>query len=172
MEPIPRPMAGKNARNVLTKAAWRKVRDIVLEEHDWACAVCHRFKRKGLHCHEKWDFKWLVRDSKNVPVMKLVGLQALCRLCHGAKHIGCSRQKKYLHKVKEHLRTDYGLDDEDLDRIESEFEKKAEKLSTKIPRELDLTYLNHEKFDEVHLMMNRMFSTNELGNCRPTSFDS
>jgi hypothetical protein len=134
--------------------------------------VCHRFKRKGLHCHEKWDFKWLVRDSTNVPVMKLVGLQALCRLCHGAKHIGCSRQKKYLHKVKEHLRTDYGLEDEDLDRIESEFEKKAERLSTKIPRELDLTYLNHEKFDEVHLMMNRMFSTNELGNCRPTSFDS
>ena len=161
MEPIPHPMAGKNARSVLTTEAWGKVRDIVLEEHSWTCAECHCIRLKGLHCHEVWDFASQVRHSKPVPVMKLVGLQALCWLCHGAKHIGCSRQKKYLHKVKQHLRQEYSMDDDDLDCLESDFYHKAESLKTTIPRELDLTYLNHEKFDEVHLMMNRMFSTNE-----------
>jgi hypothetical protein len=172
MEPIPYPMGGKNARSVLTKLAWRKVRDIVLQEHDWTCAMCRRVKKVGMHCHEVWDFKWLVRKSKPVPVMQLVGLQALCRLCHGAKHIGCSRQKKYLPKVKDQLRRDYGMKDTDLDRIESVFARKAESLKTTIPRELDLTYLNDVRFYEVQLMMNRRFTTNELPSCRGSSFDS
>jgi hypothetical protein len=43
---------------------------------------------------------------------------------------------------------------------------KAERLKTLIPRELDLTYLNHKRFGEVHKMMEREFSSNELRNCR------
>jgi len=42
-----------------------------------------------------------------------------------------------------------------------------------IVRELDLTYLNHERFVLVRAMMGgRMFSTNELGNYRETSENS
>jgi hypothetical protein len=95
--------------------------------------------------------------------MQLVGLQPLCWLCHGAKHIGCSRSKGILPQVKEHLRKVYRMKDEELDRIESEAAEKAERLKTRIPRELDLTYLNHERFGQVHQM---------LQNCRLTSFDS
>lgn len=70
------------------------------------------------------------------------------------------------------MRKVYGMKDEELDRIESEAAEKAERLKTKIPRELDLTYLNHERFGEVHQMMKRQFSRNELKNCRLTSFHS
>jgi hypothetical protein len=104
--------------------------------------------------------------------MKLVGLQSLCWLCHGAKHIACFKRKGILPQVKEQLQKVYGMKDEELDRIESDAKKIAIKLNTSISRERDLTYLNHERFADVHQIMGRQFSMNELHNCRVKSFNS
>lgn len=170
LEPIPRRMHGKNARNVLTKDAWDKVRNLVFEEHGWKCALCPMKTR--LECHEVWEYSWQQNGAKAVPIMRLVGLQSLCHLCHGAKHVGCSRWTGTLPQVKEHLRTYYGMTNQELDRIEAAAAELAQKLKTTIPRRLDLTYLNNERFGEVHQMMGRQFSTNEVANCRGTSLDS
>jgi hypothetical protein len=47
---------------------------------------------------------------------------------------------------KKALAASYGMKDQELDRIQSAAAEKAERLKTKIPRELDLNYLNHERF--------------------------
>ena len=172
-EPIPRVMWGKNARNVLSEEAWDVVRSIVLEEHDWKCALCGHSNTNNLECHEVWTYPWPRRGSKSVPVMKLVGLQSLCRYCHGAKHIGCSRWKGILPQVKKHLQRVYDITNDELNRLESDAAAEARKVSTRKARELDLTYLNHERFVLVREMMGgRMFGTNELHNCRDTGEDS
>lgn|GEM_PF-5547500 len=65
------------------------------------------------------------------------------------------------------------MQDDELDRLESEADAEVKKVKTTISRELDLTYLNHQRFLFVRLLMGgRMFGTNELGNCRDTSEDS
>jgi hypothetical protein len=171
-EPIPYPMGGKNARAVLSKSEWKAVREIVLEEHGWKCALCgYARNTANLHCHEVWQYPWEIRSfgkkSKNVPVMRLVGLQILCRFCHGAKHVGCPSNKEILPLIKEHLRRVYGMTEEELDQVESNAVAAVTPNETKIPRELDLTYLNQERFAQVREMMGgRVFSTNELANCR------
>ena len=91
------------------------------------------------------------------------------RYCHGAKHIGCSRWKGILPQVKKHLQRVYDITNDELDRLESDATAEAQKVSTWIARELDLTYLNHERFVLIRAMMGgRMFGTNELDNCRET----
>lgn len=171
-EPIPFVMWGKNARAVLSREAWDVLRNLVLEEHGWKCALCDHSNRKNLECHEVWKYHWR-RSQPPVPVMELVGLQSLCRYCHGAKHIGCSRKKGILPQVKKHLQRVYGMQDDELDRLESDADAEVQKVRTTISRELDLTYLNQERFLFVRLMMGgRMFGTNELDNCRDTSENS
>jgi hypothetical protein len=105
--------------------------------------------------------------------MELVGLQSLCRYCHGAKHIGCSRWKGILPQAKNHLQRVYGMTNDELDRLEIDADAEVAKVKNTLKRELDLTYLNHERFVEVRAMMGgRMFGTNELNNCRETSENS
>lgn len=43
-------------------------------------------------------------ESKNVPVMRLVGLQIFFRFYYGARHVGCSSNKEILPRIKNHLR--------------------------------------------------------------------
>lgn len=59
------------------------------------------------------------------------------------------------------------------DRLEIDADAEVAKVKTTLKLELDLTYLNHERFVEVRTMMGgRMFGTNELINCRETSENS
>lgn len=172
IELIPYPMSGKNARAVLSKEAWRAVRDIVHEEHGGECDECT--STANLECHEVWNYVWVKRESKPVPVMQLAGLRSLCRRCHQGKHIKFveSQQPEQLPEVRRHLMALYGLGDQQLNDQVVEAVARVRRFKTRKPRELDLTYLNHPRFAEVHAMMGRPFSANELDNCRESELDS
>jgi hypothetical protein len=172
IELIPYPMGGKHARAVLSEEAWKVVRDIVHEEHGWQCNECP--STENLECHEEWKYDWVRRESKLVPVMQLIGLRSLCRLCHKGKHIKYveKNQPELLPTVRRHLMARWGLEDEQLNGHVAEAVARVRRLKTRIPRELDLTYLNHARFAQVHAMMGRTFSANELHNCRETELDS
>jgi hypothetical protein len=172
IELIPYPMGGKHARAVLSEEAWKVVRNIVHEEHGWQCNECP--STENLECHEEWKYDWVARKSKLVPVMQLIGLRSLCRLCHKGKHIKYveKNQPELLPAVRRHLMARWGLKDEQLNDHVAEAVARVRLLKTRIPRDLDLTYLNHARFAQVHAMMGRTFSANELDNCRENELES
>jgi hypothetical protein len=168
IELIPYPMGGKNARAVLTGPAWREVRNIVHALHAGRCGECGKYlPKKKSECHEVWKYDWVIRQSKAVPVMKLVELRSLCRRCHQGKHYKFveSQQADQLPEVRRHLLELYGLTEEQLDRLVTEAVETVKRLRTWKERELDLTHLNHERFVKIHELMGREFGANELQWC-------
>ena len=89
IELIPKTSHSINARTILTKKEWDKIRFITYENANHKCEICKQtgldqgYKHK-VECHEIWKF------NKRKKTQKLVGLIALCPLCHGVKHIGRS----------------------------------------------------------------------------------
>jgi len=87
VELIPKTCQYSNVRTTLKKKEWDKIRLIVYEKAGHKCEICHQTGleqgyRHKLECHEIWEYK----DTKKI--QKLVGLIALCPLCHQVKHIG------------------------------------------------------------------------------------
>jgi hypothetical protein len=80
---IPKPNWGKNARSYLKPSQWKKLSKKVTDAASGACQVCKKHS-ETLHCHEMWEWD----DITNVQT--LVGLRAVCPLCHSAIHIGRS----------------------------------------------------------------------------------
>lgn len=72
-----------NLRSLLTTKAWDAIRKGVYRAANYRCEVCGgKGPKHPVECHEKWhydDAKW---------VQTLVGLEALCPMCHKARHIG------------------------------------------------------------------------------------
>lgn len=93
--------------------------------------------------------------------MRLVGLRALCRLCHMGKHIKYAKSRGKLPQVSSHLMKLYqGLSAE---RIEQLILEAVDKRVLKYRyEELDLTYLNDARFACIRAQLGRDFTTNEL----------
>jgi hypothetical protein len=84
IELVPASASYKNCRQILTKAQWdilsKQVRSAVYD----TCEICGN--DEGFHdCHEIWFY-----DDHN-SIQKLIGLQSLCKNCHGVKHFGFSQ---------------------------------------------------------------------------------
>lgn len=87
VELVPKTCHFSNVRTTLSKKDWDKIRFICYDNADHKCEICGQtgleqgYPHK-VECHEIWQYN----DKKYV--QKLVGLIALCPLCHQVKHIG------------------------------------------------------------------------------------
>ena len=74
---------GKNLHHALAPADWRRLSAHVINESRGRCEICKVVqKERSLVCHERWS----INSRKHV--QRLVGLQAICSLCHSAVHYG------------------------------------------------------------------------------------
>ncbi len=80
VELVPRTAWGKSLYRMLSACQWCRLRSVVLADADKRCEICGADGR--LWCHEVWTYD----DKKHV--QRLRGVQALCALCHAAKHRG------------------------------------------------------------------------------------
>ncbi len=174
IELVPFTMHYKNVRAVLATEVWYKVCDIAHAKHDYRCCECGRNRREvKLECHETWEFIWEKREVspgyfKKVAIMKMTNLLSLCHLCHMGKHIKFAERNGELPQVREHLMKTYNIS-----RLQ--FWWKVQKSVAVVRKQsrytyqLDLTYLNHDRFNAVHAIIGRKFSSNEIHNCRKTT---
>ncbi|WGS54441.1 hypothetical protein LFL96_25855 [Paraburkholderia sp. D15] len=158
---VPFSMHGINVRSRLTPSQWGKIRKLHTELAGDKCEVCgkkgteQRFKH-DLECHEIW-----LHEGK---IQKLIGMQALCPLCHKIKHVGLADKSGYGEDVREHMAEVNGWT---LDRVEAHINLKRQQVrSIKLPRgerhQLDLTHLNKPCYS----FLNETFTENETGRCR------
>lgn len=80
IELVPEPCWTLSLYNRLIKTTWDEIREEVFRKAGRRCEICGA--SGPLHCHEVWKYDDL-RHSQ-----KLIGLIAICRLCHHAKHLG------------------------------------------------------------------------------------
>ena len=83
LEPVPASSRLATLAKLLPPGHWDQVRRSVYRQASYRCQACGRQDR--LECHEVWycnphtGYQWLT------------GFQALCRLCHEAKHVSFVR---------------------------------------------------------------------------------
>jgi hypothetical protein len=86
VNPIPRPLYGRNLRKILTQTQWKKLRAGVLEERGLRCETCGKeeAESKRLSAHEEWEY-----DVSQTPaVAKLTEIKLSCWHCHAVEHFG------------------------------------------------------------------------------------
>ncbi len=94
------PLWGMGPRPVMGQENWDIVRKQAYRDSGYACGIC--ITSGELEAHEVWEY-----DDIN-HIQKLVGIIALCPLCHMVKHFGLSeiRAEKGeldLQKVTQHF---------------------------------------------------------------------
>lgn len=87
VELVPRTCSFSNARTLLPKSIWDKLRKESYEKAGHKCEICSQVGtdqgyRHRVECHEIWHYD----DVKKIQTLK--GLISLCPRCHQAKHIG------------------------------------------------------------------------------------
>lgn len=87
IELIPKTCHFSNVRTMVSQKDWDTIRFLAYEKAENKCKICGQIgKNQGfkhnLECHEIWEY-----DEKTY-TQKLIGLIALCPLCHQVKHIG------------------------------------------------------------------------------------
>jgi hypothetical protein len=79
-ELVPRSSWCDNVRSKFNHTEWDRLRKKVYADYQNQCGICHATGR--LAAHEIWDY------NEQSHIQKLVGMIALCDLCHHVKHIG------------------------------------------------------------------------------------
>ena len=144
VELIPKTCHFSNVRTMVTTKEWDKIRYIAYEKANHKCEICKELGkdqgfRHNLECHEIWEY-----DEKTY-TQKLIGLIALCPLCHQVKHIGRAiamgrATKTYDHMAKVNKWT--------LTEIKQHVDEAflTYNLRSKHEWELDITLLAHKPF--------------------------
>ena len=165
-ELIPQVMHHKCVRAVLPNDVWRLLRKITIEAGGKRCGECG--SAQELECHEVW--RYLPPGAGTVGgrhVMKLVGLRALCHLCHLGKHIGYALRDPALYRqVKEHLMDLYRLPEPVFNQLEQLAFAEVAELNKAGLRALDLTYLNMDRYIWIRHRFGRSFTKDETAGCR------
>jgi len=162
-ELIPRKMSGINARLVLPEALWSQLSTMVIDANGGNCCECPNEPRTRMECHEVWKYEWVRRPGRTgaVGVMRLVGLQPLCHLCHMGKHIKYAESHGELPQVMAHLmKLHDGLTAERIGQLMREAVAKSE-LKYRY-EELDLRYLNAPQFAPIRARFGRDFTDNDM----------
>ena len=126
IELVPASSWGNNLRSVLKPHMWKTIREEVYKKYNGKCAIC---KAKGkLHAHEVWEY-----DDDN-HIQNLVGIIALCKLCHAIKHFGHTeledaKGKIDKEKVIRHFMKVNSCSREDFMKHKIEVQKEFEKRS-------------------------------------------
>ena len=85
----------QNVRGLYGLELWDRMRKHAYQAAGFRCEICAAQGR--LEAHEAWEL------SNETAVQRLTGLQALCPLCHKAKHLGIARRLGMLAQVKQQL---------------------------------------------------------------------
>lgn len=165
-ELIPQVMHGKCVRAVLSNDVWRLLRKMTIEADGEQCGECGSAQQ--MECHEVWQYLPPgAGDPGGRHVMKLVGLRALCHLCHLGKHIGYALRNPALYcQVKEHLMDMYLLPESVFSQLEQLAFAEVSELNKAGLRALDLTYLNMQRYIWIRHRFGRSFTTDETAGCR------
>lgn len=83
LELVPSTCWGSNFRDLVTAAAWGRIRRAVYQAAGHHCEICGGAgRRHPVECHERWSYD----DATHV--QRLDGFIALCPRCHAVKHLG------------------------------------------------------------------------------------
>ncbi len=129
LELVPATSWGDNLRSRLRPYQWDRVRRATYLGADGRCEICGGVgTRHPVEAHEVWDYD----DVRHVQT--LVGMIALCPLCHSAKHIGFTMSAhpggpEYLARVIEHIcrvnRWSTAQFERDLQRAMAQWERRS-----------------------------------------------
>lgn len=118
IELVPSTAWYSNLRSILTPADWDTVRKLVYKNADYKCEICGgKGEKHPVEAHEVWgyndsdfDVNALTNEeiidtiyNKVVRTQKLLYVQALCPICHEAKHIGLAQIRGFGERAKETL---------------------------------------------------------------------
>ena len=92
-ELVPRTSWCDNVRSQVSSKVWDKLRAEVYANYDGKCGVCGKVPKK-LEAHEIWEY------NDETGLQKLVGMIALCSMCHRCKHIGLTELLASQGKIK------------------------------------------------------------------------
>lgn len=81
IELIPETSWGKSLYRVLRSSQWKRLREEAVTKAGNACSICGASGVR-LFCHETWSY---YPDSR---VQRVTGIEVICGLCNGVKHIG------------------------------------------------------------------------------------
>jgi len=90
IELVPRTSWYNNVRSNVSKERWDELRNHCYNKAGHKCEICGSTGKKqgfghDVECHEIWEY------DEYHHVQRLVGLIALCPLCHKVKHAGLAR---------------------------------------------------------------------------------
>lgn len=169
-ELIPQVMHHKCVRAVLPNDIWRLLRKMTIDASGEQCEECGT--RERLECHEVWQYLPPL-DADGQPerhIMRLVGLRALCHLCHLGKHIGyAQRSPRQYWQVKQHLMNLYRLPEPIFSQLEELAFDQVGELNKAGVRALDLTHLNMDTYVWIRHRFGRAFTDDETSSCRHLS---
>lgn len=110
IELVPKSAHFQNARGVLTRTQWDRVKLLTCDAAAGACEICTA--RGDLESHEVWEWR---EESATHGVQRLVRTIALCAWCHRAKHWGHTEGMGYLPQARRHILTVNGWSEADLE---------------------------------------------------------
>jgi hypothetical protein len=124
-----------NVRTLVPARDWAVCKKVTSERAGARCEVCGgRGTRWPVECHEIWEYD----DEKHIQT--LVGLIALCPMCHAVKHIGRQFAIGRAHYAIMHLSKVNNWGEEDVEAyLEHCFEQHA--FRSRFQWELDVSYL-------------------------------
>lgn len=102
---IPKTCYGKNLRSVLPSHKWQQLSRLVRSNSNGVCEICGMqvSSISEMDAHEVWAFeKRKNKKGKIKYVQRLVKIQASCKLCHKAAHIGHSSYGDDYERVVDH----------------------------------------------------------------------
>ena len=108
IELIPVSQWRQNARCLLHRRQWDKIRHYVYRRAEFKCEACGATNTE-LHAHEQWKFGFMFHWVWGfVPwflwKQKLVGFRCLCEMCHLATHLGFAENEGRQTEAMEHLK--------------------------------------------------------------------
>jgi hypothetical protein len=91
-----------NVRSLVNKKDWDFLRKTTYSIAKYRCEICGaKGMQQGVNhpveAHEIWQY------DDEAHIQKLIGIQALCPMCHKCKHIGLASVKGYLDECVEHI---------------------------------------------------------------------
>jgi len=98
IELVPKTCFYVNLRSELARVDWDRLRKLTYKANNYRCEVCGgKGHKHPVECHEIWAYD----DEHKLQV--LIGLEALCPMCHKVKHIGKAQVDGVMDVAIEHF---------------------------------------------------------------------
>lgn len=131
----------QNIRHLYGTPLWDRLRKHAYSSVGYRCTICGA--QGKLEAHEAWELE------NETQTQRLVGILALCPLCHKVHHLGIARRLGMLPQVKLHMQTLNGWTAREVDAAISEayevWEQRCE-----WPWTVDLSYLHDSTYIHVN----------------------